>query len=184
MARCDGGIVRPKRRGGSVLELELRLDWPHDGAGQALAQAISGGSLLGASVLLGECGPQHLTFGCPPGLDGEVPERGELRWAAESPGSCLRLTCRLWCRAQRRRILLRSAATAALGLALATLAWSWLPVLAAPVALLLAVALDLLGWRRLRHRWAGRLQACLHNAAWLRATPAPQLAPPPAQDPN
>lgn len=176
--------MRLNRRSGSVLEFEVAVVWPQEEAGLALAQAISGGSLLGASVLLGECGPRQLTFTCPPGLEGDLPERGELSWVPEAPGPRLRVTCRLWCRDQRRRLLLRSAATAACGLAVVTLAWSWLPVLAAPLALLLGLALDLLGWHRLRRRWAGRLEACLQNAAWLRAARANRPGPRPAPGPN
>ncbi|MBK6846270.1 MAG: hypothetical protein IPG96_01530 [Proteobacteria bacterium] len=162
--------MRPNGLAAPVIEFEAVLHGPPEEACQTLAQALASGSLLGAGLLLGDCGPDHLTFVGSTGLRGCVPDRGELRWVPAPVGSGLRLSCRLWCGAQRRRVLLRAIVVAAGAWAFVTLAWSWLPLLAMPLALLLAAVLDSLGWRTLRRRWAARVQAGLHNIEWLRAS--------------
>lgn len=166
--------MRPNGLAAPVIEFEAVLHGPPEEACLTLAQALASGSLLGAGLLLGDGEPDHLTFAGSAGLRGRVPDRGELRWVPASVGPGLRVSCKLWCGAQRRRVLLRAAVGAAAAAAFVTLAWSWLPLLAMPLALLLAVVLDSLGRRALRRRWAARVQAGLHNIDWLRERSAPQ----------
>ena len=132
---------------------------------EQLVEGVIGGGLLGHGLAIEGRGADDLRFSGH-SADSEIPDFGEISVSQTTVGATLEV--RLWCASTRRRRFLTSALAGAVAALFGVFAFGWLVVVSVPAAAALAIASDILGWRRDRRRLERRVATYVGNTAYLR----------------